>query len=291
MPDPRPPKTVTRFTLYDLDPEFWQQVRDKAAQEGSTVKTIILKLLKTWLGVLLLSVLLTACAVADSPTAPSLTVAPTPAPPTTPIVVPAASTPTGTPFSLTFAPAGSAPVYTYAPVRTVLTLTLSASNTPWPSRVTVDCGAGAPQQQLAGFNGDAIVVCAFPAAGTYMLTATAFAVDGFTASATVPIAVTVRPITTAPPNVPAPPTIALVVTATRITSGPTYAEWHVSLNCSGAGVLYRWDFGDGVDAGGDVNHERHLYKTAGTYIVRGTANGTGICQGSATTTIVVAFAP
>jgi hypothetical protein len=57
------------FTLYDLNPEFWQRVQAKAAAEGSTVKAVILRLLAAWLAaVIVLSV--TGCAY-KNPTAPT----------------------------------------------------------------------------------------------------------------------------------------------------------------------------------------------------------------------------
>lgn len=76
-----------RFTLYDLDPDFWARVKAKAEKEGTTVKTVILKLLATWLGVFLLALTVTACGGASNsvtgPT-PAPTPAPAPVPPPTP---------------------------------------------------------------------------------------------------------------------------------------------------------------------------------------------------------------
>ena len=36
------------FILRDIDPELWRKVKSKAALEGITVKTVILKLLAKW---------------------------------------------------------------------------------------------------------------------------------------------------------------------------------------------------------------------------------------------------
>jgi hypothetical protein len=58
------------FTLYDLNPEFWQRVQAKAAAEGSTVKAVILRLLAAWLAAMVL-ISVTGCAY-KNPTAPTM---------------------------------------------------------------------------------------------------------------------------------------------------------------------------------------------------------------------------
>jgi hypothetical protein len=61
-------KTMT-YILRRIDPAFWRRVRAKAALEGISLNTLILKLLTKWLGVFVLAALCSACG--NQPFAPS----------------------------------------------------------------------------------------------------------------------------------------------------------------------------------------------------------------------------
>jgi hypothetical protein len=49
------------FILRDLDPDFWSRVQAKAAREGVTVKSLILRLLTQWLGAAIVALVAISC--------------------------------------------------------------------------------------------------------------------------------------------------------------------------------------------------------------------------------------
>lgn len=268
-----------RFTLYDLDPDFWARVVAKAKAEGLTVKGVIMKLLTTWLGVfvlVVLALLLAGCGA--SPTAPSPTVTPAPvvAPPPAPVQTPA---PSGPPFTIHLdAAAGQAYASPFNQWQTLLHASLRTSTTPPPDSVTIDCGNGTPAHTLAGFDRlQWTVFCLFPTPGTYTVVATAVANTGFAAQDTTTVVVAVLPAP-APPSAP-PSQGSGALTAQRINGGTTFAEWGFTLNSGLPLVNFNWDFGDQSGSSSSVNHEQHVYRVAGPYTVRvsaTTANGGGL---------------
>jgi len=65
---------VPSFILRNLDPDFWQRVQRKAADQGTTVKDLILRLLAAWLAAAFM--LLTVGCAETLPTAPESTIIP-----------------------------------------------------------------------------------------------------------------------------------------------------------------------------------------------------------------------
>lgn len=150
-----------------------------------------------------------------------------------------------------------------------------------PAEVTLNCGNGTAAQSMPGFLGLKIVSCTFAAVGDYTVTASVIAPNTETFSAS-----TVVSVQAAPPPPPAP-ALALEIDAQRITSTATQAEWRFRVFVSEPLTNVVWDFGDHSTGYGTV--EQHVYKAAGTYTVRVSADSRDHGPVTKTKDIVVKF--
>jgi PKD repeat protein len=118
---------------------------------------------------------------------------------------------------------------------------------------------------MPGFTGQGLISCLFSAPGTFNVTTTASAADGFTASAATSAIATVRPVppspTPAPTPAPAAPRVSLIANAVRCTT--TRAFWGFSATANVPIDRYEFEFGDGGDDSGAQREVGHEYSSEG----------------------------
>jgi len=260
------------FILRGLDSDFWARVQTKAKAEGATVKAVILRLLTAWLGVLLALAVAGCHDMQPSPVTPPASI----------VVVQQPIQPgnTATPFAIQIS-ANGGETFTDTPFQTSVTV----SGPTDPTNVSVNCNNGSELQAYPGRRGSLIITCAFTAAGSYPIIATALdRSSGFSTSARTDVTVSVRPV---PPPPPPPPTptvperrLFLDVTCTANVGGST--PCNVSGRMSTGEVVtsqlrnVHWDLGNGdtvVTPGPTITY---TYKQPGTYLVISSATVDGL---------------
>lgn len=240
------------FILRNLDADFWGRVQAKAKAEGTTVKSLILRLLASWLGVALIAVLSAACnAMQDSPVAPS-------------VVAPAGT------------PTPGLPRFTAFDVRLANGTTYAIADSPWlgilsvlphegalitiPSQVTADCGNGTVITLPAGIGSDIRFTCRWATSGDVVVRAVVVAQDGVTTRAELPLHV--EP----PIVVPQFVTVELAVAHDAVVDHQQ--AWTFTPTTTGRVVNLRWDFGDGQTLTTGPNQAiTHWYRANGVYTI------------------------
>lgn len=254
------------FILRNLDTAFWTRVQGKAKAEGTTVKSVILRLLAAWLGVVALLVSAGCSDMQVSPVAPSATSPVVVGPPTGPL-------PSGPPFTIQISANGGDQLFTDSPP---FQTSVTVSGPSDPSIITVNCNNGAELQAYPGRRGSFVIACAFSAPGSYPIVATAVdRASGFSTSARTDVTVSVRPVPPPPP--PPPPTtqppaaVHASVTCTAAPHGqPT--SCNVTANFDGKPITGNldkvvWEYGNGDQKTLNGPLSQYAYSQAGTYQV------------------------
>ena len=224
------------FILRNLDPDFWSRVQAKAAREGVTVKTLILRLLTQWLGAAVVALIAIGCTSPVQPTFPR-SVPPVRGVPTT--------------LELTGAPGvGAQGGHAAVSLRV-----LDALKVPVPDvHVTLETSAGSldPTDLVTDGDGRGSAVLTAPAGS---VTLTASIANGPTRTSLVAVQ----------PAMQLPHVTSLTLTVTTVTVGrPT--DFAIILE-GGVVRSVAWDYGDGTHEESGSTTATHTYPAVSTYNV------------------------
>jgi hypothetical protein len=261
------------FILRKLDPGGLARMRAKAGAGGQTVRQVIPGSLTVWLGLLLISLLTTACGDVASPMAP----------------VPAVMN-DSTPYSLTLGSVNqtvTAHVQNLHGVQLANIMVTFTTNTGTLSDASVKTSAKGEASTTVTADGMATVSVA------------AATLTAKTQIASAPISPAPTPPSVAPPPVPAPPppppppppgpSASVTCTAPVLTAtSPGMTTCAVTVANSPPMTSASWTLGDGATASGSST--AHSYSAAGPYMVRASAStSAGTLQ--ATTSVTIAPPP